>query len=130
MGLGLLLRYTAVACEGAGALYPTVFYYGRSISYFMCSIIRTGRYLRYSNNPKSMRFLPRVRGHSRKLLRLAAWAAVKRVVDEDITFRAKVVFAILTPIAIERTHSFADIRCRSSPERQRARVTMGARLVV
>jgi len=126
MGLGLLLRYTAVACEGAGALYPTVFYYGRSIYYFMCSIIRTGRYLRYSNKSESMRSLPRVKPHSRKPLCLAARAAVKHVVDEDIALRTKVVFAILTPIAIERTHSFADIRRRSSPERQRARVTIGA----
>jgi len=69
MGLGPLLGYTAVACEGAGALYPTVFYYRRGMAYiyyFMCSIIRTGRYLRYSSKPESMRFLPRVRAHSRK----------------------------------------------------------------
>ena len=33
MGLGVLLGYTAVACEGAGALYPTVFYYRRGMAY-------------------------------------------------------------------------------------------------
>jgi hypothetical protein len=86
----------------------------------------TGRFLRYFSNPKVDEvFAPR-EGAFPQTLRLAAWAAVKHVVDEDITFRAKVVIAILTPITIERAHSFANVRRRSGPERQRARVTIGA----
>lgn len=32
MGLGLLLEYMMVACEGTGALYPIEFHYRRSIT--------------------------------------------------------------------------------------------------
>lgn len=117
----------AVACEGAGALYPTVFHYRRSIYYFMCSTIRNRTFFALFQQIKKIDevFAPH-EGAFPQTLRLATWAAVKHVVDEDITFRAKIVIAILTPITIERTHSFADVRRRSGPERQRARMTVGA----
>ena len=82
--------------------------------------------MRHFSNPKIDEIVAPREGAFPQTLRFAAWAAVKYIVNEDITFRAKVVMAILTPITIERTHSFANVRRRSGPERQRACVTIGA----
>jgi len=68
-------------------------------------------------------------GHS-ATLRLAARATVKYVMDEHITLRTEVIFAILAPITIEWAHSLADARRRSSLERQCARVAVDAWLAV
>jgi hypothetical protein len=59
-------------------------------------------------------------------LRLAAGATMKYIMYEYIALITKVIFAILTPIAIERTHSFTYIRRRRSLKRQCTRETIRA----
>ena len=49
---------------------------------------------------------------------------MKYIMDEHIAISTKVVFAILTPIAIERTHSFTYVRRWRSLERQCTRETI------
>ena len=51
---------------------------------------------------------------------------MKYIVDEHITLSTEVIFAILTLITIEWTHSFAHVCRRSSLKRQRTRVTIRA----
>lgn len=57
-------------------------------------------------------------------LRLAAGATMKYIMDENIALGTKVIFAILTPIAIERTHSFTYVCRRRSLKRQCTRETI------
>lgn len=49
---------------------------------------------------------------------------MKHIMYEHIALRTKVILAILTPIAIERAHSFTYVRSRRSLKRQRTRETI------
>lgn len=49
---------------------------------------------------------------------------MKHIMYEHITLRTKVIFAILTPIAIERTHSFTYVRSWRGLKRQCTRETI------
>jgi hypothetical protein len=69
-------------------------------------------------------FQGQITRQSLECLRLAAGATMKYIMYEHIALSTKVIFAILTPIAIERTHSFTYVRRRRSLKRQCTRVTI------
>jgi hypothetical protein len=93
--------------------YTPLFYY--NIICFMCEL---------DNTMLLQHQMPGL-GHL-ATLRLAARATVKYVMNEHITLRTEVIFAILTSITIEWAHPLADARRRSSLERQCTRVAVGA----
>jgi hypothetical protein len=68
--------------------------------------------------------VPKPDNESLEGLRLAAGATMKHIMYEHVALITKVVFAILTPIAIERAHPFTHVRYRRSLKRQCTRETV------